>query len=155
MNILHSVQTGPGAHSTSYPIDIGGLFPLGQRSIGVKLTTCFRTVKRRKMVELCLPSSIHLHGLVLSQLSTRISLSHLALPSEEKYISHTGNIIVLIILMNVPKRLQLFAAFPGKAQSQWTQDAEPNPRGFLMFVSMAQFEIKFGTFFICLDFHFA
>jgi hypothetical protein len=74
-------------------------------------------------------------------------LPYLPLPSEEKYVSHTGKVAVLIILIRVPKRIQLFATFAGKIQSQWTRDAVPNRHGFLMFVPMTQFEVKFRHIF--------
>jgi hypothetical protein len=38
-SLLHSVQTGSGAHPASYPMGTGGYFPEGKAARGVKLTS--------------------------------------------------------------------------------------------------------------------
>jgi hypothetical protein len=65
--ILHSVHTGSGAHSVSYPMSTGG--PMGTaESIPrcVKLTTHLHLAPRLTMVELYLHSTIYLHGIILN-----------------------------------------------------------------------------------------
>jgi hypothetical protein len=38
-SVLHSVQSGSGAHPASYTMSIGGLFPRGESGRRVRLTT--------------------------------------------------------------------------------------------------------------------
>jgi hypothetical protein len=63
-------------------------------SQGVKVTTHFHLVPRSKMVELYLHSPIHLHGVVLNQLSTGTTLA-LPLPfivlTDESYLKSLIN----------------------------------------------------------------
>jgi hypothetical protein len=55
--LLHSVQTGSGAHTTSYPMCTEGLFPRGLSGMGVKLTNLLHLVPSSRMMELYLHSS--------------------------------------------------------------------------------------------------
>jgi hypothetical protein len=59
-SFLHNVQTGSGAHWSSYTMGTGD-FPRG-----VKLTTHLHLVPRLRMVELFLCSPICFHGMVLN-----------------------------------------------------------------------------------------
>jgi hypothetical protein len=51
-SLLHSVQTGFGAHSASYTMGTGGLFPWGQRG-----SKDLYLALRSRMVELLIPPS--------------------------------------------------------------------------------------------------
>jgi hypothetical protein len=54
-SLLYSVQTGSGAHPTSYPVGTGGSLLCGKA-----------IVLRRRMLELYLHSPSRLHGVVLN-----------------------------------------------------------------------------------------
>jgi hypothetical protein len=66
-SVLHSVQSGSGAHPAFYPVGSGCSIPSGKIVRGVKLTTLLRLVPRSRMVELYLHSPIRLHGVVLNE----------------------------------------------------------------------------------------
>jgi hypothetical protein len=64
-SLLHSVQTGTGAHPASYPTGTRSSFP-GVKRQGVKLVTHLHLVLRSWKLELYLHSPIFLHGIVLN-----------------------------------------------------------------------------------------
>jgi hypothetical protein len=53
---LHSVQTGFGAHPSSYPVGTGGPIS-GDKVTGMKLTTHYHLVRMSRVVELMEPRS--------------------------------------------------------------------------------------------------
>jgi hypothetical protein len=65
-SLLHSVQTGCGAHRPSYPLSTGGSFPRGRAARDMKLTTHLQLTPRSGMVEPYLHSLIDLHGVGLN-----------------------------------------------------------------------------------------
>jgi hypothetical protein len=62
--LLHSVQTGSGAHPASYLTDTGASVPESDR--GEMLTIHLHLVQRLRMMELYLHSPIFLPGVVIN-----------------------------------------------------------------------------------------
>jgi hypothetical protein len=58
-SLLSSIQTGPGAHPASCPMNTGALYK------GLKLTTHLHLVSRSRIVDLYLHFHVYLHGKVL------------------------------------------------------------------------------------------
>jgi hypothetical protein len=72
-SLHHSVRTGSGIHSASYPVGIRGYFP-GVKRLGYEVDRSPpSSAGVKECVELYLHSPIYLHGVVLSQ-STRTTL---------------------------------------------------------------------------------
>jgi hypothetical protein len=74
-SLLQGVQSGSGAHSTSYPIRTGGGdLSLGLMWPGREADHYFHLVPRSRMVELYLPFTLCLHGTELNLLSKGTTL---------------------------------------------------------------------------------
>jgi hypothetical protein len=69
-SLLHNIQTGSGAHPTSYPMDTVDCFPRGKYGRGIKLTTELYLVLRLRIVEL------YLHFLIRIQTWCFINQGH-------------------------------------------------------------------------------
>jgi hypothetical protein len=75
LSLFHSVQTGSGAHPTSYTVRTRGSVPRGIVAGGAKLTIHLHLVPRSRIVELYLHYPTCLHGVVLNQLSAGTTLA--------------------------------------------------------------------------------
>jgi hypothetical protein len=69
----HSIQTGSGVHTVSYPMSFGGS-SIGGKATNVKMITHLQLIPRSRLVEVNLHSPIHLHGVILNNLSTGTTL---------------------------------------------------------------------------------
>jgi hypothetical protein len=64
--LLHSVQTGSGAHPASCTMGMGSFFLRGKAAGDVKVTSHLHLVPKSRMVELYPHFPIQLHGVVLN-----------------------------------------------------------------------------------------
>jgi hypothetical protein len=74
-SVLLAVQTGPGIHTTSYTMGIGGSFP-GLKRPGREVANSLPASAEVKKMWIY-TSTLRLHGVVLNQLSIGITLPYL------------------------------------------------------------------------------
>jgi hypothetical protein len=74
-SLLQSIQTCSGAHQASYPMGIRAI-SAGVKQPGREADHSPPSSSKVKMVELNLHSAIHLHGIVLNELSAGTTLPH-------------------------------------------------------------------------------